>query len=1116
VPEDRLKAVEKLLRGWARSDEQLSDALATPDGHSRVLAALVVADVTDSSPDQPLATIVDPKGPDLGIDAVAFNARTSQVWLIGVSWSARKTGDITRDTAKLIEAARGFVDGGLPLSSSILRQRLEMARQILVKPSATLTVIYAYPGPPVTAPRHDQLIAALRSAVGNMSAHFAVMDADGIERAIARRVGPGQASAAPADGAGLPIIALAATMGGRDAWSGSPDGLLGRFDSRTAAQLDTFGTKQRIVSIAITDDGREALCGDRDGAISRWDLDRKRLTGRSAEAHTGGVTAIRYLTSGRTALSAGADGMLRRWVLNPSVELKGGIGIQVSSQPVFAFAVSPDEHHVVTGDADGFLRMIDLAAREQVGEAWKGHDTQINAVAMAPDGLEVASASDDGTVRRWRVDGEPLGEPMTGHTGFANGVTYAADGTVLVSVGADGRIVSWDRDTGEQLEQIGDHAIPLHCVLTLPTGRTGLAAGDGGLYPWSLTLPPPASPASHLIEQFANVATDKHSRTDLLGMAADVRRLALLLGAREVAPPLSIALLGDWGTGKSSFMSQLQDQLNGLVLRSAAAPGRGVFVSNIRQVWFNAWHYSDDHLWVGLIEHMFQELARTGGPTPADPKRRAELEARLAVWKAEKDRISAELDAVDRVDVRSGWLGPLRAPFRSARVAAAAGRGLLGELRRPRSWTSLGVIACGIAAVVLDARFGTGLLTAIGALAAGGGTLIFPVRTIWRRMAEWTERAHKKLLQDQADLDGEIRACETELDRVAPEYRLASLLEEIADSARYESFRGLVGRIHHDLRQLDEALGEARKGWDPEAGSPPLERIVLYVDDLDRCLPDRVMNVLQAVNLLLTMDLFMVVIAVDPRWLIASIRKHLTESFATDADNGSRSADPLEYLDKIFHIPFTVRPIGRHAEAYLRDLLPTASEQFTAEPGGSTTGPEAEGATGPAAVSEPVAEQPTPTAAATRTESTPIPEPGEEDAEPLPEQLLVTMAEQDFLAELSRVLPTPRSVKKFSNLYRLLRLSVPANRIGEFAEHGHRPAAVLLAVLVRKPAQARRVLQEIHAARDTGSIATTLGPIFPDAMSTLLRSIDVAEYRNWTRLVARFGFETYAHFEDRD
>ncbi|MEU5264668.1 P-loop NTPase fold protein [Amycolatopsis sp. NPDC021455] len=1123
MPEDRRRGVENLLRDLVRTDALLSEALTGPDGTSRVLTAVVVADLVGCSPREALDAITDGPG-DLGIDAVVIKPDTSQVWLIGVSWADGQTGHITKGTAKLIKAAQGFLDDHLQGTSTILERRLNSAKQVLAEPAATLTVIYVYPGPPVSSPRHADLTADLRTTAGNTTAYFSVMDADGIERAIGRLASRQPPPMEPADSVGneRAIDALATTLAGQEAWSGSLDGVLQRFISQTAERFDFLETNERIVSIAITDDGREALCGDRDGGISRWDLVEKRRTGRIDKAHGGAVTAIRYLAAGRAALSAGTDGRLRRWVLDTGVETRGDHHIKVSKQEIYAFAVTPDESHVITGGADGALRKYDLANDQQIGKDWRGHRMQINAVAMAPDGLEVASASDDGTVCRWRLaDGEPLGEPMAGHDGYANAVTYAADGAVLVSVGADGRVVAWDRETGGQLEQLGDHGAPLHCVLTLPSGTTGLAAGNGGLVRWSLNELPPARSDGPAFEQFANVATDKHSSTDSLDMAADVRQMALLLGAREVAPPLSIALMGNWGAGKSSFMSQLSGQVNALATRSARTPGQGPFVSHVRQVWFNAWHYSDDHLWVGLVEHLFQGLTHPGDSPVADPDRRAKLETELATNKAEKERISANLAAIDRVDVRSGWLAPLRAPFRSARIAAAATKGLLHELRRLRAWLTVIVIVSGIVGIVLGVHFGKDLIAAAGGLISVAGTVLGPVRIIKQKMAEWTEQAHKKLVEEKTGIERKIHDCELELDRIAPDRRLTSLLADLADSARYEAFRGLVGRIHRDLRQLDQALVEARKAWKADIGAPPLERIVLYVDDLDRCPPDRVMDVLQAVNLLLTMDLFMVVVAVDPRWLTASIRKHVTTSFATDIAVDEKPVAPLEYLDKIFHIPFAIRPMGNHAGRYMRDLLPASLDL----PNGKSkdepplvaavepTEEDVSVSTDPDEREQPSAqaEDPSPDGASA------IPEGGNEvdDAELDPEQLLITMAEQDFLAELSGFLPTPRSVKKFSNLYRLLRLSVPSNQIGEFALHAHRPAAVLLAVLVREPEEAKEVLQQVHALPDDGDVVAALASVLPIDGLVELRDARVTDYKKWAKRVARFGFETYMHFEDR-
>jgi hypothetical protein len=135
---------------------------------------------------------------------------------------------------------------------------------------------------------------------------------------------------------------------------------------------------------------------------------------------------------------------------------------------------------------------------------------------------------------------------------------------------------------------------------------------------------------------------------------------------------------------------------------------------------------------------------------------------------------------------------------------------------------------------------------------------------------------------------------------------------------------------------------------------------VLYIDDLDRCPPRRVVQVLEAVHLILALELFVVVLAVDPRWLLQSLELHYSELLAgrderppaagpapagpDDAapeagdENEDREAwlsTPLNYLEKIIQIPFALRPMGQTGGAALvRSLLPVAlSDDGAAEHG---------------------------------------------------------------------------------------------------------------------------------------------------------------------------------------
>lgn len=93
-----------------------------------------------------------------------------------------------------------------------------------------------------------------------------------------------------------------------------------------------------------------------------------------------------------------------------------------------------------------------------------------------------------------------------------------------------------------------------------------------------------------------------------------------------------------------------------------------------------------------------------------------------------------------------------------------------------------------------------------------------------------------------------------------------------------------------------------------------VERVVVLVDDLDRALPDTVVESLEAIKLFLSVKKMAFVIAADERNVANSIRQHLQAvGQRTDADM---------YLEKIIQIPFRVpAPTLQRTEEYLALLL---------------------------------------------------------------------------------------------------------------------------------------------------------------------------------------------------
>ncbi|MGW4608309.1 KAP family P-loop NTPase fold protein [Streptomyces sp. NPDC004532] len=98
-------------------------------------------------------------------------------------------------------------------------------------------------------------------------------------------------------------------------------------------------------------------------------------------------------------------------------------------------------------------------------------------------------------------------------------------------------------------------------------------------------------------------------------------------------------------------------------------------------------------------------------------------------------------------------------------------------------------------------------------------------------------------------------------------------------------------------------------------GLAPLQRLVVLVDDLDRCLPDAVMATLEAIKLFLSVEKVAFVLAAD--------QEMVRESIAVSLDATGRGEQfALRYLEKIVQLPLSLPRISTdEAAAYITLLL---------------------------------------------------------------------------------------------------------------------------------------------------------------------------------------------------
>jgi hypothetical protein len=247
---------------------------------------------------------------------------------------------------------------------------------------------------------------------------------------------------------------------------------------------------------------------------------------------------------------------------------------------------------------------------------------------------------------------------------------------------------------------------------------------------------------------------------------------------------------------------------------------------------------------------------------------------------------------------------------------------------------------------------------------------------------------------------------------------------EFADvrSLDYRRRLGLLATVRSDLLKLQREIGKNNLDTiSPQATSAANakipNRVVLYIDDLDRCPPDKVLQVLEAVHLLLAFQQFVVVVAVDQRWLRSALIKQLpalSEAPDVPTSIGASAGPPTaqDYIEKIFQLPLWMQPVNPAERT--RVVTGLLSGSVRAQQGGDGQ-PRGEVQVGPsqeAAVNTMLAHAGT----GLRSEASP---------------LALTGEELEFIGSLGPILgATPRRIKRFINTVQLL-LSVRPALAGE-------------------------------------------------------------------------------------
>ena len=713
-----------------------------------------------------------------------------------------------------------------------------------------------------------------------------------------------------------------------------------------------------------------------------------------------------------------------------------------------------------------------------------------------------------------RVDGEVQGGHVVllngisrdleigGTTGFVRlknswGTGWGNEGQALISIEDLDRLLADQH--GEDWEPI--LPVPARHVLG-PSTRQDVAIVES------------ASPVMRYEQE--SIGSDLWTTRDVLGYTAYVDAVARGIGHEETEPPLTIGIKAPWGAGKTSLMRMIRarlewptgmppnaepDELRTIHLKDSSKRALSTGgTSELSDVTYGAVLKS-----VKSVERESHPGTRTASTASAPPD---------STVRAEPEPVSKETAAAAEDEARwrpTVWFNPwmyqtgeqVWAGLAHEVITQITGR--MNPLEREHFWLQLNrkrideqAVRRKIYGLVLDRilPFAIGCLLALLAglvLLAFDGTrllgAIFAGASPLALIAIAGQQARGLL---RARVGGDLAQA------VAPPTELAGSFDELVRAPDYERETGFLYLVQADLTRVLDLVATRERP------------IVVFIDDLDRCAPGTVIQVIEAINLFLAGQYrnSIFVIAMEPEMVAAHVEAAygdlLTKIEETRTAKGEAIDLGWKFLEKFVQLPLTLPNMQAERKHVFFESL------FDAEPDTDPSTEPAPGETAIAAAGERLAsaslEEAVELAGEFSKDDQGAPRAAEKEAVRRIVEAQLSRENEDVQAVISYAAgflePNPREIKRFVNVFRFFVMIQTERNLAGLEPQASLSDLAKLAVLgIRWPSLLTALAQPVGDAEGPSVFELLESP--PDGDTRRGESKKAAERRRMSQRLAR-------------